>query len=83
MLLFAATAMAVLGLCRSSTVVLTINYPESELNMSYVEKYDVVFNLNLYSCMENHVAADGQGYTFGSPSCPGNYYFAFIATDVV
>lgn len=68
--------MSSMRLSMGSTVVLTINYPESELNMSYVEKYDVVFNLNLYSCMENHLAADGQSYTYGSSSCPGGEWFA-------
>jgi hypothetical protein len=54
----------------ASTISLTINYPESQLNSSYISEYDKIFNLNVYSCMENHVENDA--FTYGSPSCPGN-----------
>jgi hypothetical protein len=64
----------VFALSSAAILELTINYPEEQLNQTYIEIYDAIFNLNVYSCMENHV--DNGAFVFGSPSCPGLIIFS-------
>lgn len=57
----------------SSKLNITIHYPESQLNLTYIKDINKIFNLNIYTCMENHVVDDE--FTFGTSECPGGEFF--------
>jgi len=64
---------AALARASASNLVINIFYPESQLNMTNVNRYGEAFLLNVYSCMENHIR--NGSFTFGGASCPGGEWF--------
>jgi hypothetical protein len=72
--MFLATIfLCMLEAVKGSTLILDIYYPDHRLNETIVQKSGQVFNLNVYTCQENHIR--GPPLTgkesYGSATCPG------------
>lgn len=71
---------SVIALTNASTLNVIINYPEEHLNQTYIEYVNRIFNLNIYTCMENHVIDNEM--TYGTADCPGAEWTTDVAYTV-
>lgn len=67
-------------LCGASTITLHIHYPAEGINQTVINGGGSVFNLNVYTCQENHVKDDK--WTYGQSDCPGGEWFSGLPEDM-
>jgi enterochelin esterase-like enzyme len=64
----------------ASTITIHIYYPEAGLNQTVINRGGSAFNLNVYTCQENHI--EDSKWTYGQAKCPGGEWFSGLENDL-